>query len=55
MRNEGAHAVADDEIDIRPGALRKAGADPHRASRDLDQAWRAFRPDARMKYTGKDA
>lgn len=47
--------MADDEIDIQSGSLRRAGSDLHRASHALDQAWKAFQPDAKnLKYGSTD-
>jgi hypothetical protein len=47
--------MSGDEIDIRSGSLRRAGSDLHRASQALDQAWKAFQPDAKnLKYGSTD-
>lgn len=47
--------MSGDEIDIRSGSLRQAGSDLHRASQALDQAWKAFQPDAKnLKYGTTD-
>jgi hypothetical protein len=47
--------VSDDEIDIRPGSLRSAGTDLHKAAQALDQEWKAFQPDAKnLKYGSTD-
>ena len=47
--------MPDDEIDIRSGTLRSAGTDLHKAAHALDQAWKAFQPDAKnLKYGSTD-
>jgi hypothetical protein len=47
--------VADGEMEIQSGSLRRAGSDLHRAAEALDQAWQAFQPDAKnLKYGSTD-
>jgi hypothetical protein len=47
--------VASGEMDIESGSLRQAGSDLHRAAQALDQAWKAFQPDAKnLKYGETD-
>jgi hypothetical protein len=47
--------MSGDGIDIRSGTLRQAGLDLHRAADALDQAWKAFQPDAKnLKYGSTD-
>ncbi|HEX6467597.1 MAG TPA: type VII secretion target [Streptosporangiaceae bacterium] len=47
--------MADGEMEIQSGSLRRAGSDLHRAAEALDQAWQAFQPDAKnLKYGSTD-
>ena len=47
--------MADGEMEIQSGSLRRAGSDLHRAAEALDRAWQAFQPDARnLRYGTTD-